>query len=56
MDGRSNPTVDTAYPLAQKFSPLKFLCFPLSLAIADFPFMNPVTLATKCFGGIDMHM
>lgn len=47
----SYPTVDTAYPLAQKFSPLKFLCLPCmrAMAIADFPFRNPITKASSAW-------
>src|SRR3989442_9014851 len=54
----SNPTVDTAYPRAQKCSPVKFLSLPWSRAIAMalFPFRNPITDATRGLGGIAMHM
>jgi hypothetical protein len=38
---------------AQKCSPVKFLSLPQSLAIAMalFPFRNPITDATVCLGG-----
>jgi len=41
---------------AQKGSPEKFLSFPESrvMAIAFFPFQNPITEATGCFGGMAM--
>src|SRR5215469_17505795 len=54
----SKPTVDTAYPRAQKCSPEKFLSFPhiRAMAMALFPLRNPITEATGCFGGMAMHM
>src|SRR5215470_8140504 len=54
----SKPTVDTAYPRAQKCSPVKFRSLPHSRAIemALFPFRNPITEATGYFGGIAMHI
>src|SRR6266566_3784631 len=44
----SKPTVDTAYPRAQKCSPVKFRSLPhkRAIAIALFPFRNPITEAT----------
>src|SRR5438034_5346805 len=54
----SKPTVDTAYPRAQKCSPVKFRSLPhkRAIAMALFPFRNPITKATGYFGGIAMHM
>src|SRR5208283_767291 len=54
----SKPTVDTAYPRAQKCSPVKFRSLPhkRAIAMALFPFRNPITEATGYFGGIAMHM
>src|ERR1700722_1277404 len=54
----SNPTVETAYPRAQKCSPEKFRSLPYSraVAIALFPLRNPITEATGCLGGMAMHM
>src|SRR5229473_3304345 len=54
----SKPTVDTAYPRAQKCSPVKFRSLPhkLAIAMALFPFRNPITEATGYFRGIAMHM
>ncbi len=54
----SNPTVDTAYPRAQKCSPVKFLSLPHSraMAMALFPLKSSMTEATGCLGGIAMHM
>ena len=48
----SKPTVDTAYPRAQKCSPVKFRSLPHSraTAMALFPFRNPITEATGCLG------
>src|SRR6516165_6303165 len=53
----SKPTVDTAYPRAQRCSPVKFrsLTHKRAIAIALFPFRNPITEATGYFGGIAMH-
>jgi hypothetical protein len=50
----SKPTVDTAYPRAQKCSPVKFRSLPhqRAIAMALFPFRNPITEATGYFGGI----
>jgi hypothetical protein len=44
----SKPTVDTAYPRAQKCSPVKFRTLPhkRAIAMALFPFRNPITEAT----------
>ena len=49
----SKPTVDTAYPRAQKCSPVKFRSLPHSraTAIALFPLRNPITEATGGLGG-----
>src|SRR5437016_12505958 len=54
----SKPTVDTAYPRAQKCSPVKFRSLPhkRAIAMALFPFRKPITEATGYFGGIAMHM
>src|SRR5260370_5358682 len=54
----SKPTVDTAYPRAQKCSLVKFRSLPhkRAIAMALFPFRNPITEATEYFGGIAMHM
>src|SRR5436189_3361814 len=54
----SKPTVDTAYPRAQKCSPVKFRSLPhkRAIAMALFPFRNPIAEATGYFGGIAMHM
>ena len=54
----SKPTVDTAYPRAQKCSPVKFRSLPhkQAIAMALFPFRNPITKATGYFGGIAMHI
>src|SRR5207253_10245214 len=54
----SKPTVDTAYPRAQKCSPVKFRSLPhkRAIAMALFPFRNPITEATGYFRGIAMHM
>src|SRR5256886_12481882 len=54
----SKLTVDTAYPRAQKCSPVKFRSLPhkRAIAMALFPFRNPITEATGYFGGIAMHM
>src|SRR5437588_8586290 len=54
----SKPTVDTAYPRAQKCSPVKFRSLPhkRAIAMALFPFRNPITKATGYFGGIAMHI
>src|SRR5438045_7327427 len=54
----SKPTVDTACPRAQKCSPVKFRSLPhkRAIAMALFPFRNPITEATGYFGGIAMHM
>src|SRR3989442_6853381 len=54
----SKPTVATAYPRAQKCSPVKFRSLPhkRAIAMALFPFRNPITEATGYFGGIAMHM
>src|SRR5260221_9816127 len=54
----SNPTGETAYPRAQKCSPEKFRSLPHSraMAIALFPFRNPITEDTGCLGGIAIHM
>src|SRR5437879_13601885 len=54
----SKPTVDTAYPRAQKCSPVKFRSLPhkRAIAMALFPFKNPITKATGYFGGIAMHI
>jgi hypothetical protein len=45
--------VDTAYPRAQKCSPVKFRSLPhkRAIAMALFPFRNPITEATGYFGG-----
>ena len=45
-------------PTAQKCSPVKFRSLPhkLAIAMALFPFRNPITEATGYFGGIAMHM
>jgi len=51
----SKPTVETAYPLAQKCSPVKFLALPpncLATAIALLPLRKPITDETAYFGGI----
>ena len=56
ISSSSLPHVDTKYPRAQNFSPVKFfLQLPKFLAthIALFPFINPTTWATAYFGGID---
>src|SRR5438874_3176180 len=54
----SKPTVDTAYPRAQKYSPVKFRSLPhkRAIAMALFPLRNPITEGTGYFGGIAMHM
>src|SRR6516162_9216196 len=48
----------TAYPRAQKCSPVKFRSLPhkRAIAMALFPFKNPITEATGYFGGIAIHM
>jgi len=59
VSSSSLPHVDTKYPRAQNFSPVKFfLRLPKFLAtyIALFPFMNPTTWATAYFGGIDISI
>src|SRR5947199_7632712 len=45
-------------PRAQRCSPVKFRSLPHSraIAIALFPFKNPITEATGCLGGIAMHI
>ena len=53
------PNVDTKYPLAQKFSPVKFLLrFPkfLAIHIALLPLTYPTTCATAYLGGIDISI
>ncbi|GHV91168.1 hypothetical protein AGMMS50268_16710 [Spirochaetia bacterium] len=55
----SPATVDTLYPLAQRFCPVKFFCLPTNLraiAIALFPLMYPTTWATEYFGGISISI
>jgi adenylate cyclase len=55
----SNPTVDTAYPRAQKCSPVKLRSLPpnwRALAMALFPFKKPITCATACLGGMAIHI
>src|SRR5215469_4396864 len=54
----SKPTVATAYPRAQKCSPVKFRSLPhkRAIAMALSPFKNPIIEATGYFGGIAMHM
>src|SRR6516225_5246293 len=54
----SKPTVDTAYPRAQRCSPVKFRSLPhkRAIAMALFPFRNPITEATGYFGGIAIHL
>ena len=50
------PHVDTKYPLAQSFSPVKLflrLLKFLAIYIALFPLIYPTTCATAYFGGID---
>ena len=55
----SPPTVETAYPLAQKVAPLPWRWRPPTLpsqAIADFPWREPTTSATASFPGLpDFH-
>ena len=54
----SRPTVETKYPLAQKFSPVKFLCLPLKLLamrMAALPLIKPTTFDTGYLGGIRTH-
>ena len=55
----SNPTVETAYPRAQRCSPLKLRSLPpncRATATALFPLRNSITEATGCFGGIAIHI
>ena len=55
----STSTVDTEYPLAQKFWPVKFFLRPtkvLAIWIALLPLIKPTTVATAYFGGIDSSM
>ena len=59
MASSSAPTVDTKYPLAQKFWPVKFFLHPtkvLAIWIALLPLTKPTNCATAYFGGIDTSM
>jgi hypothetical protein len=51
-------TQKEAAPRTQKCSPVKFhsLLHKRAIAMALFPFRNPITEATGCLGGIAMHM
>ena len=59
MSSSSRPTVETKYPLAQNFAPVKFLPLPsifCATHIALLPLMKPTTCETEYFGGNDSHM
>jgi hypothetical protein len=54
----SKPTVDTAYPRAQKCSPREIPLFATQAGhrYGALPFRNPITEATGYFGGIAIHL